>query len=140
MEKRRTAEARALAEGRMVAGFVPAVERPRAPAPARPSVVNGAQLWGWREFDRARAEERKAASAAKRHRWRLLWEGWKLALLGKPKAPRRESRVSRADRRLLLAEYGLPYSGRQWRRLRKGILRGVKASRVLAQRGAARTS
>jgi hypothetical protein len=50
-------------------------------------------------------------------------------------AARRAHQPNHAERAKLCAEYGVPNTGRQWRKLRKGIQRAVRAAERDRPRG-----
>lgn len=130
MSRRRdtAALAAALAAGTMVAGLVPSPEPAPAARPARRRPANGAQLAMWREQDRAALLELQAERKDNRSRRLSFWERWTMGWKRKSLALTESRRRPRAARRAILASQGRPFTGRQWRKLRKEIRRQGRAA------------
>lgn len=126
-----TPATRALAEGRMVAGMVPEVDAIRRhegrEATRAKSLPNGAQLDTWADQERAAAMERAKLRKHNRERRGVTW--WKWTIGWQPMKRRHiATHTTHRDRAALCAEYGVPNTGRQWRRLRKTLARQERAS------------
>lgn len=98
--------ARALAEGQMVAGLVPAAEPIAAPAPATAAERAAARA-------AARREEKKRNASRRRVNWRMH------EVLRAPEETRADGRIPRALRASLLTAVGLPNTGKAWREFRR---------------------
>lgn len=121
-----TPATRALAEGRMVAGMVPATESQPTTHDARVLPL-GAQLAMWRQREIDAFAERKRVRKENRERRGVTWQRW---TIGWAPTERRHlaTHTTHRDRAALCAQHGVPNTGRQWRRLRKALARQERAS------------
>ncbi len=115
----------------MVAGMIPeteAIARNEAWEEIRARTIpNGAQLRTWRQREIDALAERRKERKHNRERRGVTW--WKWTIGWAPKQGRHlATHTTHRDRASLCAAYGVPNTGRQWRRLKKSLARQERAS------------